>query len=109
MDNFKKDGTIIKDRAKANVYIDLYEGNMHDFHFDTNEVTGLVKVKATDAFKLFKNQINKIPATIIKPNQDEHITITTKDVTIKEFLVNSNETAYGKYGDILNKIIELTN
>ncbi len=30
------------------------------------------------------------------------------DIVFEDFLVNKGETAIGKYGDILNKVIELT-
>ncbi len=108
MEKVKKDGTIHKDKAKANVYIDLYEGNMQDFHFDLNEVTGLVKVQAQDALKLFQDEQGQIPATIITMNEDDEITVTNRQVQFNEFLVNAHETAINKYGDILNKIIEVT-
>ena len=46
MDRVKEDGSIFKDRAFANVYFDLYEGNYEDFHMDENEVSGIVIVSA---------------------------------------------------------------
>lgn len=107
MDKVKKDGTIFKDRAKAHVYIDLYEGNMQDFNFDLNEVLGLVKVNAKEALELFKNEKGKILVTLIK-QEDKKIVITDKKVDFKDFLVNSHETALEKYGTILDKIIEIT-
>lgn len=41
-----KNGTLIKDRAKAHVYIDLFEGDINSFKFNPNEALGVVKVKA---------------------------------------------------------------
>ena len=43
-----KNGALFKDRAKANVYVDLFEGDIGNFKFDVNEVLGVVKVKAID-------------------------------------------------------------
>lgn len=34
--------------------------------------------------------------------------VETKEIVFEDFLVNNGETAIGKYGDILNKVIELT-
>ncbi len=108
MEKVKKDGLIHKDNAKAHVYIDLYEGNMEDFHFDLNEVLGLVKVEAKDALKLFQEEKGSIPATIITMNESGKLKITNQEVQFNEFLVNDHETAITKYGAILNKIIEIT-
>lgn len=108
MDKVQKDGTIFKDRAKANVYIDLYEGDMKDFKFDVNEVSGLVKVSASDALELFKNEQGNISATIISQDNVGEIKLTKREVNFNEFLVNEHETALEKYGAILNKIIEIT-
>ena len=39
----------------------------------------------------------------------ENKTIATKeDIPFEQFLVNKGETALGKYGDVLKKVIELT-
>lgn len=107
MDKVKSDGRVFKDRAKANVYIDLYEGDMKDFNFDKEEVLGLVKVDAKEALELFKKEEGSIPATLITQKEDGSIEITNRDVDFNEFLVTANETAIGKYGDILNKVLEV--
>lgn len=109
MDKLKKDGSILKDRAKAHVYVDLYDGDMQDFDFDINEVNGLVKVNAQEVLEMFKKEEGKIPATIITQDESKQIVITNREVEFLEFLVNPHETAYGKYGDVLNKVIEITN
>ena len=48
LDRVKSDGSIFKDRAFANVYVDLYEGNYQDFTMDPNEVTAIVIVNAKE-------------------------------------------------------------
>ena len=57
-----KNGSLFKDRAKANVYVDLFEGDLDSFKFDPNEVLGVVTVKAKDALNLFKNDKGEIEA-----------------------------------------------
>lgn len=107
MDKQKSDGTMLLDRAKANVYIDLYEGNFDDFNFDVEEVLGVVIVDAKETLELFEKGSGQINAQIIE-NQNSINSIIERKVDFTEFLVNKNETAISKYGDILRKIIELT-
>jgi len=107
MDKVKKDGSIFKDRAKANVYIDLYEGEEYHFNFDPEEVLGLVCVKASDALALFKKGSGEIPAVIITQDEKGNNVTEKRNVLFKEFLVNEHETAYGKYSAILLKILEV--
>ena len=108
MDKVKKDGSIFKDRAKANVYVDLFEDDINNFNFDPEEVLGLVKVNANEALELFEKEEGEIPAFIIKQDENNKIVTENKNVDFKEFLVNEHETAYGKYSDVLKKVIELT-
>lgn len=103
-----KNGKTIKDRAKANVYIDLFEGNINDFKFDTNEVLGVVKVNAKETLNLFKKETGKIEAEIITTKNNENVK-EKRLVDAYEFLVMPHETALEKYGDVLNKIIEKSN
>lgn len=107
MDKVKKDGSIFKDRAFANVYVDLFEDDINKFNFDENEVLGLVRVNAKDALILFKKEEGNIPALIIKQDNNKIVT-ENRNVDFNEFLVNEHETAYGKYSDVLKKVIELT-
>lgn len=108
MDKVKKDGSIFKDRAKANVYVDLFEDDINNFNFDLNEVLGLVKVNAKEALELFKKENGKINGLLIKQDNDNKIFTENKDVDFEDFLVNEHETAYGKYSVVLKKVIELT-
>lgn len=107
IDLVKKDGSLFRDRAFSNVYVYEYDGNDKDFNFDENELQGLVKVNAKEAMELFKNEQGKISGTVIKKYADTN-TIENKEISFEDFLVNKGETAVGKYGDILNKVIELT-
>lgn len=107
MDKVKADGTVFRDRAFSNVYVCEYEDKETDFDFDENELQGLVKVNAKDAMELFKNEHGKINGTVIKKCEDSN-NVENKEILFEDFLVNKGETAVGKYGDILNKVIELT-
>ena len=100
-----KNGTLIKDRAKANVYVDLFEWDLDSFKFDPNEVLGVVKVKAKDALNLFKNDKGEIEAEIITTKDNKNVK-ESKLVSIDDFLVMEHETTYDKYKDVLNKVIE---
>lgn len=106
MDKQKADGTMFKDRAFANVYVHEYKGDYREFNFDS-EVDGVVKVNAKQALELFKNETGKINAEIITTENGKNVQ-TEREVDFNEFLVNKHETAIGKYGDILNKVISIT-
>ena len=101
-DKIKNDGTEFHDRAFSNVYVCEYDGNEKDFMFDKNEVLGLAKVNAKDTLNLLKTESGNISGELITN------TISQKDFYINDFLVMPNETAYQKYSDVLNKIIDLT-
>ena len=104
MDRVKDDGSLFKDRAFANVYVDLYEGNYEDFQMDENEVSGIVIVSAKDALDLFQKESGSIFGREISLDN----TMIERDISFSEFLVNDGETALEKYGDVLKKIVELT-
>lgn len=99
MDKVKKDGHEIHDRAKAQIYIDLYEGDYTDFHFQEEEVLGIVVVNAKRTLNLFKKGKGTTKARIIT---DKDI---IKRVSIDNFLIMDGETQLSKYGYILENII----
>ena len=103
MDKEKKDGSVFRDRAFANVFGYLID-NTITFNMDKEEVIGIVKVNAKEALDLFKTENGKIDAEII--NLDN--TINKRQVDFKEFLVNKGETALGKYGNVLKFVMEKT-
>ena len=107
MDKEKKDGTMFRDRAFANVYVYKYDDEDYNkFKFD-NELDGIVKVNAKEALDLFKQEKGAIPGVIILKGINNN-TKEERKIDFNEFLVNKHETAIGKYGDILNKVIFLT-
>lgn len=108
MDKEKADGTIFRDRAFANVYACLFKGTIDDFHFNLEEVDGVVKVNAKEALKLFEDGSGEISAEVIALDMGLNLS-TTRNVDFSEFLVMEHETALQKYGQVLNKVIELTN
>ena len=105
MDRVNEDGSIFKDRAFANVYVDLYEGNYQDFTMDPNEVTAIVIVNAKEALELFQKENGTIEGKEITLENE----MIKRPIDFKEFLVNEGETALEKYGEVLKKVIELTN
>lgn len=107
MDKTKKDGSVIKDRAKASIFIVPYENDMTDFRFDTEEVLGVVFVSSQEALELFKTGQGHIPATLIKWDGEKNV-ITEETVEIDDFLVMPGETQLEKYGKILESIIKET-
>lgn len=107
MDRENKDGSVFRDRAFANVYVDLYEGDYQDFFFDSEEISGLVLVDAKEALQLFQKEEGSILGKVLTQGTDR-IDITERMVSFSEFLVNDHETTLEKYGDILRKVIELT-
>ena len=104
MDRIKEDGSVFKDRAFANVYVDLYEGDYKDFHMDESEVSDIVIVNAKDALELFQKEEGTLLGKEISVNNE----VTEREIRLTEFLVNDGETFIEKYGDVLRKVIELT-
>jgi len=107
MDRQNKDGSWFRDRAFANVYVDLYEGDYQDFCFDPKEVSGLVLVPAIDTLKVLEQESGSILGKVLCYHDDK-IEMKEKQIFFEDFLVNPHETAIGKYGDILKKVISLT-
>ncbi len=104
MDRIKEDGSVFRDRAFANVYVDLYEGDYKDFHMDESEVSGIVIVNAKDALELFQKEEGTLLGKKISVNNE----VIEREIRLTEFLVNDGETFIEKYGDVLRKVIELT-
>ena len=104
MDLVKKDGSVFKDRAFANVYVDLYVGDYKDFHMDFHEVSGIVIVNAKEVLDLFQKENGSILGREISTDNK----MVTRDISFQEFLVNDGETAFEKYGNVLKKVVELT-
>ena len=107
MDKEKADGSVFRDRAFSNVFVHRFDGQIEDFKFDLSEIKGLVKMEAKQVMQLIKKQVKTIAAEVIE-NIDGKNTVVLKEVSLEDFLVNKNETAIEKYGEILNKVIELT-
>lgn len=108
MDKKKNDGSIFRDRAFSNVYVCEFNGKIEDFNFDKNEVIGLVKINAKETLNLLEKETGQIKGIVIKNANNENY-FEEKIISIQDFLVNKGETAIKKYGDVLTKIIEITN
>lgn len=107
MDKVKKDGSILKDRAKASIFIAPYMGSYEDFRFDPKEVLGVVFVDAQKTLDLFKKGTGQIDATIVKA-ENRHNTVTNEKVSIDDFLVMPGENCLEKYGYVLEAIVSAT-
>ena len=107
MDKVKDDGSLFRDRAFANVYVCQYDGDEVGFNFDDSELAGLVRVNASETLDLLKKENGKIFGDVITKVDDIN-TVENKEIDFQDFLVNKGEVAIEKYGDILNKVIELT-
>ena len=95
-----KDGKLFKDRAFANVYLNVIDQNYQNYKFDENEVLGVVRVNAQECLNLFLNKTTKINAHRITQTKHEDITLTVND-----FLVQGGEIPIIKYGKILQSVI----
>lgn len=108
MDKEKSDGSIFRDRAFSNVYVCPYDGNGLDFNFDLEEVSGLVKVLASDVLKLFNDSVTELSSIVIENIDNKNIS-SCKTITKKDFLLNKGENLIDKYGAVLEKVVNLTN
>lgn len=106
MDRENKDGSIFRDRAFANVYVCEFDDDISKFKYDPKEVSALVLVKAREALDLFGKEKGSIKGKIITCESDGN-KMEDVNVDFKDFLVNKGETAMGKYGDVLKKVIEI--
>ena len=107
LDRPSKDGGMFRDRAFANVYVCEFDNNYDEFNFDENEIDGLVKVNAKETLELLEKESGEIYCERIIKKDNHNIGIPST-VSFEEFLVNNGETAIGKYGDVLKKVIEIT-
>lgn len=106
-DRLEDDGTYFRDRVFANVFACEYKGEDLDFNLNLNELKGIAKVNAIEVLELFNNKRDKIDGILIREVDGKNI-IENKSFKFEDFLVNKGETAIGKYGYVLEKIIELT-
>lgn len=106
LDRENKDGSMFRDRVFANVYVCEFDDDVSKFKYDPNEVSALVLVNAKETLDLFEKESGSIMGKVITceddGNKEEEI-----EVDFKDFLVNNGETAMGKYGDVLRKVIEI--
>lgn len=106
LDRENKDESMFRDRAFANVYVCEFDDDASKFKYDPNEVSALVLVSAKEALDLFTREEGKISGKTITCG-DGGTKIEDIEVDFRDFLVNKGETAMGKYGDVLRKVIEI--
>lgn len=103
MDREESDGSVFRDRAFANVYGCIFEGNLSEFDFDEEELAGIVKLKAKDTLEVLKEERGTLSATkCYKENKEIKVIETT--ISFEDFLINKGETAIMKYGSVLEFI-----
>ncbi len=100
----REDG--FRDRAFANVYVCIYEGKEEDFHYDKEELLGLVRVNADETLELLKKGKGSIPGRVIK--KDNETEVEEQEISFTDFLVNKGEDALSKYQSVLEKVISLS-
>lgn len=89
------------DRAFAHIYANKLPIGFTDFHFQPDEVAGLVRINAKDCLDLLMDKYTSVRAIKITANQS-----TDVDITKNDFLAASNETPVVKYGFVLQSIIQ---
>lgn len=90
------------DRAFAHIYANKLPVNFTNFHFQPEEVAGLVRINAKDCLDLLMGKQNTINAATITEGGT-----TDTNITQSDFLTASDETAVVKYGYVLQSIIQL--
>ena len=90
------------DRAFAHVYINRVPINFTDFHFQPDEVAGIIRISAVDCMHLLMDKKTAVRATKITTDSESPI-----DITKTDFLIAKNETAIVKYGHILQSILQI--
>lgn len=90
------------DRAFSHIYANKLPLNFTDFDFQPEEVSGIVRINASDCLDLLMNKKTVVNATKITANESTDINITQSD-----FLTASDETAVVKYGFILQSVMQL--
>ena len=90
------------DRAFAHIYANKLPVDYTNFHFQTEEVAGLVRVNAKDCLDLLMDKKTTIQATKIKPDGSAPVELTKSD-----FLTAPDENAVVKYGFVLQSVIQI--
>ena len=89
------------DYAFAHVYANKLPTGFSGFHFQPDEVAGLVCINAKDCLDLLMDKRVSVCATKITADKANEI-----DITKSDFLVASDETPIVKYGFVLQSIIQ---
>ncbi len=89
----EKCGIKKQDNVFANVFMCRVDSNKLDFLFDDVEVSGIVRVNATDALNLFLGKCDSINGTLFDNNGNRDVVVMAD-----EFLLCTGEIAVLKYG-----------
>lgn len=104
MDREEKDGSSFRDRAFANTYACVFDGDLKKLNFQEEELNGIVKINAQKTLEVITKEKGSISALQSLKTENR---IESKEVMIDftDFLVNPNENAFEKYGEVLNFVI----
>ncbi len=105
MDRPESDGSIFKDRAFANVYACLFMGNLTELNFQEEEISGIVKINAEATLNLLKNESGTIECEE-SYKENGQVLVRPRTVKFSDFLVNPEEIALQKYGNVLEFVIQ---
>ena len=104
MDCEEDDGSVFRDRAFANVYACLFDGDLTELDFLESELSGIVKINAHDALKIITDESGEVISEV-SHKENGKVIVEEKLIGFNDFLVNKGETALGKYGNVLKFII----
>ena len=90
------------DRAFAHIYANKLPSNFTDFHFQPDEVAGLVRINAHDCLDLLMDKKETVMATKITESD-----IFNENIMKQDFLTAPNENAIVKYGYVLQSIMQI--
>jgi len=97
----KTDGSLFVDRVFASFFWAKYDGNLSDFVFSNDEIDSLVAIDLETLLKWSHN-----PADKIEGQEWDGKKLTDVKLVANEFLVNSGETVYSRYGKVVEMIKE---
>ena len=96
----KSDGSIMADRVFANIFWAGYDGKIEDFKFTDGEVDSVVAIDLKEFAEFAATDADKISGIEFDGADAKEVMIGRDD-----FLVNTGETIYSKYGKTAEMIM----
>lgn len=98
-DIIKTNGKLFCDRVFVNVYFVKYDGELSDLKFTDGEVESVVAIDMKEFIAFAYDAGGSVSAIEFDGREIQDITISEKD-----FVLNTNENIYQKYGKIAEQI-----